>query len=156
VKPGVYRIEVRVSGTPLRLTRWTYLAPRENVSAVAYLTDSGRLTDPSGKPSPRLGIFANDVSSPGGGRARVIVRHLADAPAVDVLAGGNALIDALANPGFAAAVVPAGTYRIQVVADADIEVAGCRSFRRGGPIPRDRRQARREHAPLRGTSSNRA
>jgi len=119
VKPGVYRIEVRVSGTSLRLTRWTYLAPRENVSAVAYLTDSGRLADPSGKPSPRLGIFTNDVSSPGRGKARVIVRHLADAPAVDVLAGGNTLIDALANPGSAAAVVPAGTYPIQVVADAN-------------------------------------
>jgi uncharacterized protein DUF4397 len=118
VKRGVYRIEVRVSGTPLRLTRWTYLAPRENVSAVAYLTDSGRLADPSGKPSPRLGIFTNDVSSPGPGKARVIVRHLADAPAVDVLAGGNTLIDALANPRSAAAVVPAGTYPIQVVADA--------------------------------------
>jgi hypothetical protein len=119
VKPGVYRIQVRVSGTPLRLTRWTYLAPRENVSAVAYLTDSGRLADPSGKPAPRLGIFTNDVSSPGAGKARVIVRHLADAPAVDVLAGGNTLIDALANPGSAAAVVPAGTYPIQVVADAN-------------------------------------
>jgi hypothetical protein len=119
VKPGIYRIEVRVSGTPLRLTRWTYLAPRENVSAVAYLTDSGRLADPSGKPSPRLGIFTNDVSSPGPGKARVIVRHLADAPAVDVLAGGNTLIDALANPRSAAAVVPAGTYPIQVVADAN-------------------------------------
>jgi hypothetical protein len=119
VKPGVYRIQVRVSGTPLKLTRWTYLAPRENVSAVAYLTDSGRLTDPSGKPSPRLGIFTNNVSSPGAGKARVIVRHLADAPAVDVLAGGNTLIDGLANPRSAAAVVPAGTYPIQVVADAD-------------------------------------
>ncbi|HET8754699.1 MAG TPA: DUF4397 domain-containing protein [Solirubrobacteraceae bacterium] len=119
VKPGVYRIQVRVTGTSLRLTRWTYLAPRENVSAVAYLTDSGRLTDPSGKPSPRLGIFTNDVSSPGAGKARVVVRHLADAPAVDVLAGGNTLIDALANPGSAAAVVPAGTYPIEVVADAD-------------------------------------
>jgi hypothetical protein len=49
----------------------------------------------------------------------VIVRHLADAPAVDVLAGGGTLIDALANPNAGAAVVPAGTYPIKVVADAD-------------------------------------
>ena len=119
VKPGIYRIQVRVTGTPLVLTRWTYISPGENVSAVAYLTDSGRLGNPSGKPSPQLGIFTNDVSSPGPGKARVIVRHLADAPAVDVLAGGGTLINALANPGSAAAVVPAGTYPIQVVADAD-------------------------------------
>lgn len=119
VRPGIYRIQVRVTGTPLVLTRWTYLSPGENVSAVAYLTDSGRLGNPSGKPAPRLGIFTNDVSSPGAGKARVIVRHLADAPAVDVLAGGGTLINALANPGSAAAVVPAGTYPIQVVADAN-------------------------------------
>ena len=119
VKPGIYRIQVRVTGTPLVLTRWTYLSPGENVSAVAYLTDSGRLGNPAGKPAPQLGIFTNDVSSPGAGKARVIVRHLADAPAVDVLAGGSTLINALANPGSAAAVVPAGTYPIQVVADAD-------------------------------------
>ena len=120
VKPGIYRIQVRVTGTPLVLTRWTYISPGENVSAVAYLTDSGRLGNPSGKPAPQLGIFTNDVSSsPGAGKARVIVRHLADAPAVDVLAGGGTLINALANPGSAAGVVPAGTYPIQVVADAD-------------------------------------
>lgn len=123
VKPGIYRIQVRVTGTPLVLTRWTYLSPGENVSAVAYLTDSGRLGDPAGKPAPQLGIFTNDVSSPGAGKARVIVRHLADAPAVDVLAGGATLINALANPGSAAAVVPAGTYPIEVVADADNSIS---------------------------------
>ena len=123
VKPGIYRIQVRVTGTPLVLTRWTFISPGENVSAVAYLTDSGRLGNPAGKPAPQLGIFTNDVSSPGAGKARVIVRHLADAPAVDVLAGGSTLINALANPGSAAAVVPAGTYPIQVVADADNSIS---------------------------------
>ncbi len=119
VRPGWYRIQVRVTGTSIALTRWTFLAPGENASAVAYLTDSGRLGDKAGKPAPQLGVFTNDVSSTGPGNARVIVRHLADAPAVDVLAGGAPLINALANPNSAAAVVPAGTYPIQVVADAN-------------------------------------
>ena len=123
VKPGLYRIQVRVTGTSLVLTRWTYISPGENVSAVAYLTDSGRLANPAGKPAPRLGIFTNDVSPPGAGKARVIVRHLADAPAVDVLAGGGTLINALANPDSATAVVPAGTYPIEVVADADNSIS---------------------------------
>lgn len=123
VNPGIYRIQVRVTGTSLVLTRWTYISPGENVSAVAYLTDSGRLGNPAGKPAPQLGIFTNNVSSPGAGRARVIVRHLADAPAVDVLAGGGTLIDGLANPGSATAVVPAGTYPIEVVADADNSIS---------------------------------
>ena len=123
VKPGIYRIQVRVTGTSLVLNRWTYISAGENVSAVAYLTDSGRLGNPAGKPAPQLGVFTNDVSSPGAGKARVIVRHLADAPAVDVLAGGGTLIDGLANPGSAAAVVPAGTYPVQVVADADNSIS---------------------------------
>lgn len=123
VKPGIYRIQVRVTGTSLVLNRWTYISAGENVSAVAYLTDSGRLGNPAGKPAPQLGIFTNDVSSPGPGKARVIVRHLADAPAVDVLAGGGTLINGLTNPGSAAAVVTTGTYPIQVVADADNSIS---------------------------------
>ena len=119
VRPGFYRIQVRVNGTSIQLTQWTYLSPGENVSAVAHLTDSGRLGNPAGKPAPRLGVFTNTVSNPGAGNARVIVRHLADAPAVDVLAGGGTLINSLANPGAASAVVPQGTYPIKVVADAN-------------------------------------
>jgi hypothetical protein len=119
VKPGIYRIQVRVNEAPVTLTRWTYISPGENVTAVAYLTDSGRLSNKSGKPQPRLGIFTNDTSNPGSGNARVIVRHLADAPAVDVLAGGATLINALSNGSSATAVVPAGTYPISVVADAN-------------------------------------
>ncbi len=123
VRSGWYRIQVRVNGTSIKLTRWTYLSRGENVSAVAYLTDSGRLSDPAGKPSPKLGVFTNDVSDTGAGNARVIVRHLADAPAVDVLAGGAPLINALSNPDAAAAVVPQGTYPIEVVADADNSIS---------------------------------
>ena len=89
------------------------------VSALGLFADSGRLGNPAGRPAPQLGVFTNDVSNAGAGKARVIVRHLADAPAVDVLAGGAPLINALANPGSAAAVVPAGTYPIEVVADAN-------------------------------------
>ncbi len=123
VRPGLYRIQVRVNGTSIQLTQWTYVSPGENVSAVAYLTDSGRLSNPNGKPAPKLGVFTNNVSNPGAGKARVIVRHLADAPAVDVLAGGGTLIDGLSNPNAASAVVPAGTYPIQVVADADNSIS---------------------------------
>ena len=119
VRPGIYRIQVRVKEAPVTLTRWTYIAPGANVTAVAYLTDSGRLSNPSGAPQPRLGIFTNDTSSPGPGKARVIVRHLADAPAVDVLAGSTTVINALSNSSSATLVVPAGTYPISVVADAN-------------------------------------
>jgi hypothetical protein len=76
-----------------------------NLSAVAHLDASGR---------PAFSLFENDVSDPGSGRARVIVRHLAAAPAVDILAGGSPVISNLTNPNQGQVVVPGGTYPIAV------------------------------------------
>jgi hypothetical protein len=46
-----------------------------NYSIVAYLDDGG---------SPTAGLFENDVTPTGRGKARLIVQHTADAPAVDI------------------------------------------------------------------------
>ena len=51
-----------------------------NVTVVAHLTESGK---------PTLTPYANDVSALPVGKARVIVRHDAAAPEVDVRAGGE-------------------------------------------------------------------
>ena len=50
------------------------------------------------------------------GQARLIVRHTAAAPAVDVLAGGSAVISGLTNPNEKALEVPAGTVAAAVAA----------------------------------------
>ncbi len=158
VRPGIYRIQVRVKEASVTLTRWTHIGPGENVSAVAYLTDSGRLSNPAGRPQPRLGIFTNDATSPGAGKARVIVRHLADAPAVDVLAGGSTLINALSNGSSATAVVPAGSYPISVVADADNSIVAlppraCRSPPAAPPSSTRRGASSTGRSPHRSRSS---
>src|SRR4029453_2919748 len=59
-----------------------------NVTVVAHLTESGK---------PTLTPYANDVSDLPAGKARVIVRHAAAAPEVDVRAGGEPVFTALAN-----------------------------------------------------------
>jgi hypothetical protein len=46
-----------------------------NYSIVAYLDDGG---------SPTAGLFENDVAPTGRGKARLIVQHTANAPAVDI------------------------------------------------------------------------
>jgi hypothetical protein len=46
-----------------------------NYSIVAYLDDGG---------SPTAGLFENDVTPTGRGKARLIVQHTANAPAVDI------------------------------------------------------------------------
>ena len=85
--------------------RFLWLQRGENLSAVAYLSATG---------APSFKVFCNDVSDPGAGKARVIVRHLAQAPAVDILAGGSPVISGLVNGAQGSVVVPDGTYPIAV------------------------------------------
>ena len=58
----------------------------------------------------------NDVSAVPAGQARLVVRHTAAAPAVDVLAGGKPVIQGLTNPNEKALEVPAGSVSAAVAA----------------------------------------
>lgn len=65
--------------------------------------------------SPALNVFVNDTSAVAAGEARLTVRHIAAAPAVDITADGNVLFSDLTNPNEAMADVPAGSYEAAVV-----------------------------------------
>lgn len=87
-----------------------------NVSLVAHLSESG---------DPTITPFANDVSAIPAGQARIIVRHTAAAPAVDVRAGGAVVLPGVTNGQQGALVVPAGTVSADVVlAGTDTVVIG--------------------------------
>nr|WP_260729806.1 DUF4397 domain-containing protein [Dactylosporangium roseum] len=77
-----------------------------NLSLVAHLTADGK---------PTLRPFVNDVSKLAPGKARLVVRHTAAAPAVDVRAGGQPVFKNLTNPNEAKADLPAGTVNADVV-----------------------------------------
>lgn len=74
-------------------------------TAVAHLTEDGE---------PGANLFTNDTSETAAGEGRLTVRHVAAAPAVDVLAGGDAVIEDLANPDEATLDLPAGTVEAAV------------------------------------------
>lgn len=76
-------------------------------TAVAHLNESG---DPTVTP------FVNDTSTIAAGEGRLTVRHVAAAPAVDVLAGGTAVVEDLANPDEATLNLPVGTISASVAA----------------------------------------
>ncbi|MDX5319091.1 MAG: DUF4397 domain-containing protein [Actinomycetes bacterium] len=78
-----------------------------NYTAVAHLTEGG---DPTAK------LFMNDISATEAGEGRLTVRHVAAAPAVDILAGSDAVITNLANPDEAKLDLPAGTVPAAVAA----------------------------------------
>jgi hypothetical protein len=80
-----------------------------NATVVAHLDADG---------NPVLTPFVNDVSATEAGQARLVVRHTAEAPPVDVRADGEVLFPDLANPDEASGDVPAGSY------SADVTLAG--------------------------------
>ena len=77
-----------------------------NLSLVAHLGEDGK---------PTLTPFANDTAKLAAGKARLIVRHTAAAPAVDVRAGGEPVFEDLTNPKEAKADVDAGSVSADVV-----------------------------------------
>ena len=84
----------------------------KNYTAAAHL-------DAAGKPTATL--FTNDISQVAAGEGRLTVRHVAAAPAVDVLANGAAAITALENPNESVLALPAGTISAAVAATGTTE-----------------------------------
>ncbi|ACL38371.1 lipoprotein [Pseudarthrobacter chlorophenolicus A6] len=83
------------------------LAANGNYTAVANL-------DAAGKPTANL--FTNDVSQIAAGKGKLTVRHTAAAPAVDVLAGGSAVVTNLSNPNEQTLTLDPGTISASVAA----------------------------------------
>ena len=83
-----------------------------NVSAIAHLGADG---------APTITPFVNDTSGAAAGSGRLVVRHTAAAPAVDVLAGGQAVFSGLTNPNEESADLPAGTVSASVAAAGTTE-----------------------------------
>ncbi|MCK9794054.1 DUF4397 domain-containing protein [Isoptericola sp. 4D.3] len=94
-----------------------------NYTAVAHLDADG---------APTATLFTNDTSATAAGDGRLTVRHVAAAPAVDVLAGGEPVVSGLENSDDETLDLPAGTVSAAVAAagstdpllgPADVEVA---------------------------------
>ena len=83
-----------------------------NVTAIAHLDADG---------NPTATVFTNDTSTLDPGEGRLVVRHTAAAPAVDVLAGGEAVISNLPNGEGEALDLPAGTVTASVVPAGETE-----------------------------------
>ncbi|RKN49434.1 DUF4397 domain-containing protein [Micromonospora endolithica] len=77
-----------------------------NISIAAHLDAAGQ---------PKITPFVNDTAKVDAGKARLIVRHTAAAPAVDVRAGGTPVFEGLTNPNEAKGDVDAGTVKADVV-----------------------------------------
>jgi len=108
---GSHDIAVRAAGAAASaapiLTAKAALKSGQSVSVVANLKANG---------DPTITPFVNPTTAVPSTMGRLIVRHTAAAPAVDVLAGGQAVISGLSNPNEKALMVPAGTVSASVAA----------------------------------------
>lgn len=111
IEPGEIEVTAAAPDAPDNLTpiigpALTSLEEGGHVSVVAYLTDEG---------VPALASFEEDVKptvvTDG---ARLVVRHVASAPAVDVLVDGTALASGVMSGDDVAEEVTAGDYALSV------------------------------------------
>ncbi|HET9379824.1 MAG TPA: DUF4397 domain-containing protein [Streptomyces sp.] len=110
LKAGTYDLQIfkagqGPNGTPA-LEKEVKVPEGANATVAAHLSADGK---------PQLTAFTNNVSKVDAGKARLTVRHVAAAPAVDVRAGGEPVFTGLTNPHEDSAVVDAGTVNADVV-----------------------------------------
>ena len=112
LKPGTYTVAITASDAaddsapaigPVDLP----LAANMSYTAVAHLMADG---------TPTATLFTNDISTTKAGEGRLTVRHVAAAPAVDILAGGTPVITNLENPKESILNLAAGTVPAAVAA----------------------------------------
>ncbi|MFD4668600.1 DUF4397 domain-containing protein [Lentzea sp. NPDC058450] len=115
---GTYDVALTKPGEPVAsaiLQNKTLAVPGgQNLTLAAHLDAAGK---------PVLTAFVNDTSTIAAGQARLVVRHTAAAPAVDVRAGGTPVFSGLTNPKEAKADLPAGTVNADVVLAGTATVA---------------------------------
>jgi hypothetical protein len=124
-------VEVRVAGTEdVAIDAGDVQLPGSgNHTVVAHLDADG---------TPTLAAFANDTATTAAGQGRLTVRHAAAAPAVDVLADGQAAFTNVVNGQegkadlpvgtISASVVPTGATEPVVIGPADLAIEDGRSL----------------------------
>jgi hypothetical protein len=108
--PGQYDIALTAPGQPIGSAILKVddanVPDGANITLVAHLDGGGQ---------PKITPFVNDTSKVAAGKARLVVRHTAAAPGVDVRAGGQPVFRNLTNPNEAKADAAAGTVSADVV-----------------------------------------
>jgi hypothetical protein len=112
---GAYDVKIvgvadACTGTAILEADGVPLAGGKSYTAVAHLEADG---------TPTLGLFKNNVRPVAKGTARLIVRHTAAAPAVDVWANGGVIARDLGNGETFRVVVPKGVYAAWVSLPGD-------------------------------------
>ncbi len=109
IPAGPHRVEIRLAGAaptdPPAVTGDVEVTADARQSIVAHLDSAG---------NPTITAYIDDSTPVPAGEARAVIRHTAAAPPVDVSLNDAVVAPALAEPGSAAADVPAASYQVSV------------------------------------------
>jgi hypothetical protein len=114
---GAHQVDVRLAGTPATSTPAVSgtlnVVGGTSVSAVVHLSAAA---------TPTMSVFPDEADTVGAGQTRVVVRHVAAAPAIDVRLNQEAVAANLVNTSEAATDVAAATYELSVTMAGSPEV----------------------------------
>jgi hypothetical protein len=106
---GSYDLKVTNAGaTTTVLDRTLAVAAGRSVDAVVHLNAQA-------KPVAKLTVFGNDTAALNAGKTRLAIAHTADVPPADIRVDGKVLFSNVANGEGLTTVVPAATYRVDIV-----------------------------------------
>jgi hypothetical protein len=108
---GTYNVQIRDAGASKSsapaLEADLDVPGGKNLSVIAHLDETGE---------PTVSVFDNDLSQVPAGRARVLLRHQAEAPAAELMVDGASVVTGVASGDEGEGVVSAASVDIEVAA----------------------------------------
>jgi hypothetical protein len=104
---GSHRVVLRKGDLPVAEGRFK-VGAGQSVDVVAHLKSDSKM-------GATITAYGNDLSPVGPGKLRLAVAHTAAAPPADIRVNGDVLFSNVANGETLTVVVPAGTYKVDIV-----------------------------------------
>jgi hypothetical protein len=104
---GTHKVVLRKDGKVTAQARFK-VGARQSLDVVAHVRADSAM-------GATVTAFRNDLSAVGPGKLRLAVAHVAAAPPADIRVNGDVLFSNVANGETLTVVVPAGTYKVDVV-----------------------------------------
>jgi hypothetical protein len=104
---GSHRVLLRSGATTVAQGRFQ-VGSGQSVDVVAHLKSDSKM-------GATITAYRNDLSAVGPGKLRLAVAHTAAAPPADIRVNGDVLFSNVANGETLTVVVPAGTYKVDIV-----------------------------------------
>jgi hypothetical protein len=109
---GDYQVEIRDAGSPEdsppALAADLTVPGGKNLSVIAHLDQNG---------DPTVSVFDNNLSRISAGESRLLLRHQAQAPRVDLVVDGKAVIRGVASGEEGEDSIPAARHQLNIMAD---------------------------------------